>query len=125
MKIAYVSGLYRGASESDVAENIWHARQVAVQLWQMGYAVICPHCNTAFMGGVVPDSTFLQGDEQILARCDLVVMLPGWQKSPGATVEHYAAKKRSIPVFEWPQDSARLAEFAVEDAVDQPDGFAA
>lgn len=55
MKVVYVAGPYRGPSEWAVKCNIEAAERVAIALWQQGYAVICPHKNTAFFGGAAPD----------------------------------------------------------------------
>lgn len=101
MKVAYVSGPYRAKTEWEVRQNIEHAAEIAADLWKMGYAVICPHTNSAFMGGVVPDETFLQGDLAILERCDVLVLMPNWEKSEGAKVEKEFAEACGIPVREW------------------------
>jgi hypothetical protein len=103
MKVAYVAGPYRAPTETGLFRNILSARQVAIRLWQAGYSVVCPHSNTAFMGGEVPDETFLAGDLAILERCDLVVMLPGWEHSTGARGEKEHAEMRGIPVYIWPE----------------------
>ena len=93
MKVAYVSGAYRSDCTNGVWENINKARTAAVKLWNKGYAVICPHTNSIFMDGINTDTTFLEGDLEILKRCDVIYMLKGWRKSQGATAEHDLAKK--------------------------------
>ena len=77
-----------------------------------GYTVICPHTNTAWMDGV-PREWFLEGDLKILAKCDAVVLLPGYAKSEGTMGEIKFAIENDIPVFEnidaldkWVQDDA-------------------
>jgi hypothetical protein len=97
MKIIYIAGKYRGKSEWEVKQNIYHAEQAAMRLWQHGFAVICPHLNTAFFGGGCEDSVWLEGDLEILKRCDAIYMLNGWQKSIGATKEHDLA-------YDWGKD---------------------
>lgn len=99
-RLVYVAGAYRSPTENGVLMNILAAREAAVRLWQAGFAVICPHMNSAFMGGTVPDTAFLEGDLTILRRCDAVYMLPGWAKSTGACGEHDDAVNHGIPVFE-------------------------
>lgn len=91
MQIVYISGPYRNKSINGMWENIAVARKVALKYWRLGYAVICPHLNTAFMDGACPDDVWLQGDLEILLRCDVVVMLSGWEKSEGACEEHEIA----------------------------------
>ncbi len=56
--------------------------------------------NTAFFGGAAPDDIWLEGDLEILRRCDAVLCVDGWQSSKGATAEVGEARQRSIPVFE-------------------------
>lgn len=87
MKLVFVSGPYRG----DVEGNISRAKRAAVRLWQRGYAVICPHLNTANFDGLCDDEVWLTGDLEILARCDTVYMLTNWKASEGARAEHRLA----------------------------------
>ena len=87
MLIVFISGPYRATSENQLHRNIQTAREHAIKMWQAGYAVICPHTNSASMGGVAPDEVFLQGDMAILRRCDAIYMLPKWRESEGAKRE--------------------------------------
>ena len=99
-EVAYVAGPYSG----DVDANIRAARQVAIKLWEMGYAVITPHLNTAHMeqDSQVSYEQFVRGDLAIIHKCDLVVLLPGWQNSPGACREERFADEIGTPAYEWP-----------------------
>ena len=113
MRLAYVAGKYRDPrGEYYVLENIFRARRVAVALWRMGFAVFCPHTNTAMMGGAAPDDVWLNGDKEILSRSDLIVMVPGWQSSTGASDEHSLADTLSIPRYYWPDDQDELGRVA-------------
>lgn len=66
--------------------------------------MICPHANSAHMEDEIdlPNEAFLQGDLEILARCDAIVMTPDWAKSHGAIEEKAFAEARGIPVYVWP-----------------------
>ncbi|HPO38693.1 MAG TPA: DUF1937 family protein [Kiritimatiellia bacterium] len=99
MKLAYVAGPYRGRTHHDVSQNIAAAREVAAHLWSLGYAVICPHLNSAFMSGAAPEETFLNGGLAMLRRCDLVVLVPNWQASQGTAREIEEARSCGLPVF--------------------------
>lgn len=100
MRVAYISGAYRSKKGiNGIAENIWKAREVALKYWHLGYAVISPHCNTAFMDGVDTDKMFLEGDLEILKRCNVIVMMKGWRKSEGAKQELELAKNSRVQVI--------------------------
>ena len=99
MNLVYVAGPYRGRSESEVFANIVAARAVAARIWELGMVAVCPHLNTAFMGGTVQDSTFLKGDIELMLRCDAVFAMHGHERSQGAKREIDTAKEQDMPVF--------------------------
>ena len=104
MKIAYIAGPYRAPTVFGLTENIQRAREVAAEFWRMGYAVICPHMNSALMDGVVPDGMFLAGDREFIRRMragDVFVLLPGWQESRGTKAEAALAFSRGLTIVEW------------------------
>ena len=111
MKVAFVSGPYRSDTESGIVRNIREAEKVAIELWCMGYAVICPHKNTSLLGGLCDDSVWLEGDLELLKRSDCIVMTSGWQISEGSRIEHRHAKRGNIPIFYW-YDKAELQDFS-------------
>lgn len=91
--VAYISGPYSDKDPSKQGANITRASEVAEKYWKLGYAVICPHNNSAWMDDIIPWQQFLLGDLEILSRCDVVVMLPDWNKSKGASKERNLAYK--------------------------------
>ena len=98
MKLYFISGRYRAATIRGVVENIRAAEAVALKYWTLG-AVICPHPNTALLDGSLPDETWLAGDLEMLKRCDVIVMLPDWNKSAGAIQEHKLAVRLGLEVI--------------------------
>lgn len=106
MKLAYIAGPYRGKTINETRANIRRAEEAAVEYWRNGYAVICPHLNSAFFDGVCSDNYFLRAYEEILKRCDLVVMLPGWGTSEGAKREFCLAERLGIETVMWEGDGA-------------------
>ena len=107
MRVVYVAGPYRAPTPEGIEANIQRARAVAVELWRSGYAVICPHLNTAHFDGLAPDEVWLRGDLAIIARLDPqapdgVVMLSGWRQSAGARREWALARKMGLTVYYWP-----------------------
>lgn len=87
MKVAFISGPYRADTLQGIIHNIAAAREVALKYWKLGYAVVCPHMNTALFDGACPDSVWLEGDIEILKRCDVIVMMAGYFHSSGAIKE--------------------------------------
>ena len=98
MKVVYIAGPYRADSPHGIVQNIRRAEAVALKYWLKGCAVICPHKNTALFDGAAPDHVWLDGDLEILGRCDAIVMMDGWRKSKGAIAELAYAKRQGLEV---------------------------
>lgn len=102
MEVIYVAGPYRDERGAwYIRQNIRRAEDVAARLWQMGYAVLTPHLNTALMDGLLPDEAWLAGGMELLSRADILVLVPGWDLSAGAVAERIAAEKMGKQVYEW------------------------
>jgi hypothetical protein len=108
MKLVYTAGPFRSHTNDHGQPNQWHqerninsAASVALSLWQMGFAVVCPHLNTRPFQGALPDESWIAGDLRIIEGCDYLVLCPGWQQSKGSLKEKAFAESRGIPVFEW------------------------
>ena len=100
MKRAYVAGAYRSPEGLwGIKKNIDIAGDLAVELWQAGFAVFCPHKNTAFFDGACPDDVWLAGDLEFLTVCHFAVMCPNWESSEGAKAEKAFAGECGIPVY--------------------------
>lgn len=99
--LIYVAGAYRG----NVDENIANARKVAIDVWKAGHVAFCPHLNTAHFeeDSGIEDERFLAGDLDILARCEAIVLVPGWGASAGTKGEVEYAQLNGIPVFTYPE----------------------
>ena len=85
--VIYVAGPYRAVDWQLIDMNIEIARAQAIKLWQQGWAVICPHLNTAHFDGYCEGHVWLEGYLEILKLCAAIYMLPGWGKSDGARTE--------------------------------------
>ena len=102
MKVIYIAGRYRDErGEYYVRCNIRDAERAALCVWKFGGVALCPHKNTAGFGGAwgMPDRIWLDGDLELIRRCDAVWMIPGWQSSSGARGEKEFAESLGIPVF--------------------------
>lgn len=87
MKLLYVAGPYTGKTDNEVYENIQRARQRAKKYWELGYAVFCPHLNTAFFSGIVPEEQFLEAGLLLLSKCDAIALPVNWELSKGTVAE--------------------------------------
>lgn len=100
MKVVYVAGPYLAPDRAGVEQNINIAHDFALELWRMGFAVICPQKNCAhFPNDESMYETWIQGDFEFVKRSDGVYMLPRWEESEGAKRERGYALKLGIPVF--------------------------
>lgn len=102
MKVIYIAGPYRDErGEFYVRRNILAAEDAAIKVWEMGGVALCPHKNSGGFGGAlgIEDQTWLDGDLELLHRCDAIYMIPGWQSSGGANAEKKFAEMLGIPVL--------------------------
>ena len=99
MKVIYLAGPYRSPTEHGVQQNIEAASKVAMEVWKLGAVCICPHKNTAFFGGALPDETWFKGDYELLRRSDAILMMETWESSGGAMHEKLFADDLGKPVL--------------------------
>ena len=103
MKVIYVAGKYRDErGEYWVRQNILMAEEYALLVWKCGGVALCPHKNTSGFGGAITargDDVWLEGDLELISRCDAVWAIPDWENSSGAVKEVEFAKARNIPVL--------------------------
>jgi len=103
-RIIYVAGPYRANSEWELELNIRAAENAAIALWKKGWAVICPHKNTAHFGGILPHEAWLAGDLTMLRRLnphrDAIFLVPGWQRSEGSKGEREIAFLCGLTIYE-------------------------
>jgi hypothetical protein len=110
VKVVYVAGPYRSGTVRGIVENIRRAEALAIRVWKLGAAAICPHLNTRLFDGECPDETWLTGDFEIIRRVDALVLVDGWQRSTGTAQEIKLAKELGLPVFEDVHDLRKWIE---------------
>ena len=108
-ELVYIAGPYRAKSASKLLDNIQKARTEALKWWKFGYTTICPHLNSAFMDGECNDENFLLGDLKLLALCDIIVVVEGWESSEGTRAEIvYAKSLNKLVMYATGQDEQSL-----------------
>ncbi len=104
--IVYLSGAMTGIPE----ENVPAFNAAARALRLIGYEVVNPAEFDTDVDGLSERSRwvkYLKADIKALMDCDGIVMLPGWENSKGATLEHNTAKALDMPIL-------TLAEAVIE-----------
>jgi Domain of unknown function (DUF4406) len=98
--VIYVSGKYSG-TPNEINENIQLARNASIQLWELGFTVITPHLNTIHFENDCKCSyeDYMDGDLEILSRCDAILFLENFKDSNGALKEKEKAEELHIPRF--------------------------
>ena len=111
-KKVQIAGPYRADTLHGVHENIQYAGRIAATLWKMGFDVFCPHLNSAYMDGIVPDERFLNYCLREIPDCDCLVLLDGWKNSSGTLKEIERAKELGKPVFHFSLEVLAVRAFA-------------
>jgi len=99
MKVIYVAGPFRGPHAWAIEQNVRRAEAVAYEVFAAGHVALCPHTNTRFFDGALPDQVFIDGTLELMRRCDAVLVLPNWEQSMGTTGEILAAAEIPMPVI--------------------------
>lgn len=97
-KVVFIAGPYRGKDIFETLTNIRKAEEYAIKYWRKGYAVFCPHKNTALLDGACEDDVWLNGGIEFLRRSDFVVVIPGHETSKGTQAEILEAKDLGLPL---------------------------
>ncbi len=108
----YIAGPYTpndGKEETRLA-NIHAASETAKLLLKLGHIPFCPQTMTAGWEDICTYDDFLRMDLEWLRMCDAIVLLPGWQTSRGARMEHEEAQRQGLVIW----DIAREIEGSVE-----------
>jgi hypothetical protein len=101
--VIYIAGPFRSKKPGDhweQTQNIRRAEALALEVWKAGHVALCPHLNTANFQGALPDDVWLDGDLELLRRCDAVLLVAGYQESAGTHREIREAVDAGIPVYE-------------------------
>jgi hypothetical protein len=101
-KVVYIAGPYRADTIRETVENIRLAEKTAIEYWELGYTVICPHMNTALFDGILPDEAWLEGALELLKRSDILALTifdyPLFD-SEETKNEIYFAFQNDIPIY--------------------------
>ena len=101
MKVVYIAGPYKAATEFQVKLNIRNAEIEALWVWFNDGVALCPHKNISGFGGAndIPDDVWTAGNIELLKRCDALYAIGRYKESPEAVAEIHFAIEHHIPVF--------------------------
>lgn len=97
--VVYVAGPYRAPTVWQVTRNIERAREAGLEVAKLGAVPLVPHMTCALYDGEQSDEFFLAAALELLRRSDVVLVLPGWERSSGTRGEIAEAGRRRIPVL--------------------------
>lgn len=90
----YIAGPMTGIP----GHNFLSFRMAAAQLRSAGYEAVSPvEINCEENAPTKPWNVCMRNDIAALMTCHRVALLPGWEKSRGALLEHYVASNVGIP----------------------------
>lgn len=95
MKRIYISGPMTGFPNHN-----FPAFHAAAQQWrEAGWEVANPAEN--FSGRTdLPRETYIRADVAMLAQCDAIAVLPGWERSRGAQLEYLLARELGMMIMD-------------------------
>lgn len=108
MKVIYIAGPFRAVNKATgksdawgVQQNIMRAMELSLEVWKRGAVGLCPHANTMFFSDAhgCEDKVWLDGDIELLRRCDAVLLTTDYERSSGARAEREVAIAAGIPVL--------------------------
>jgi hypothetical protein len=116
MKVAYIAGPFTGETAWDIECNVRRAEELALEVAKMGVMPLCPHTNTRFFHGQIHEAFWYEGTAELLRRCDIMITVPGWEKSNGARAEVGLANELEIPIIHssdgaWKADLLKFLQF--------------
>jgi len=108
MRLIYIAGPYTAERPSQIRGNIERARDAAREVATAGAMPIAPHLLSTGIECAQPEEWWADATMDVLAACDAMLLLPGWQDSHGCVRELVYAEVAGLPVVCRGLDGAEL-----------------
>jgi hypothetical protein len=101
MILVYVAGPYTADTPEGVEENCRRAREVGAELAKCGPNIfpVIPHQTGRDIEHIGDYRFWIEGTVELMRRCDVVYVCPGWEGSRGTLGEIAEAERLGIPVI--------------------------
>lgn len=110
MKCIYIAGPFSAPTAWKIEQNVRRAEEAGYLVAQLGAVPLIPHANTRFFHGDQSPEFWYAATLELLKRADAVLLVEGWERSPGARLEREKALAKGMPVFEKAADLGRWLE---------------
>lgn len=105
--IIYLSGPITGSSDFAAVFN-----RVRQELEEAGISVInLAELNAVASDGVLGYEDYMSMDEALIRKAEALMLLPGWQNSPGCNRELGYAEALGLMIFEYYEDRGYFGPF--------------
>ncbi len=102
-ELLYIAGPISSPDPVQMLTNIRNGIEAGKKMMQQGYAVCIPHLDYSvfIVGGKSPSLEEIRENSlALMCRCDVVVLLRGWEDSKGCLAEVEEARQRGMKVVE-------------------------
>lgn len=97
--LVYISGPITPVQDRTLFSNIEQAWKANKALLLAGIPCICPHLSADREGAFdISHEHWMDYDLYLLSLCRVILMLPGWQESKGAVIEHGWAERQKLRI---------------------------
>lgn len=96
--LVYIAGPFRSDNGWQLRCRIHAAEQAAAAVVEMGAMPVTPHSIGANFDKTGTDELWLDGTLELMRRCDVVLVLPGYEKSQGTQQEIAEARRLGKPL---------------------------
>lgn len=85
--LIYIAGPYTADTAWKIERNCRRAEAATLDVWKSGHVPVTPHLLGRYFHGELNERVVLDGLLVLLRRCDGMLLLPGWKRSPGSLKE--------------------------------------